>query len=231
MAFTIINLRPGVQFTPDAAAAFLRAEMQVLREFGRHIRVNSTFRSRAVQLAMYEAWNWYLRGGPYPGHSKALHPDDPLAFHVTGEALDSDDWRIARIVAILAENGFIRNRLYVKNEEHHFEYIRNRDKHYGEPINGGKPAGKPTPALVVEEDEEDVKIKFGHRKTGGDEWMIIHPSFDGGFIVTTDENRAKAWSRMYKDGWNGKYDFDVPREDYIEIQNAAKEAATAWRIS
>lgn len=229
MAFTIINLRPGVQFTPDAAAAFLRAEMQVLREFGRHIRVNSTYRAWAVQLAMFEAWNWYLRGGPYPGHSKAVHPSE--SFHVSGLAMDSDDWRIPRIVQILAENGFIRNRLYVKNEEHHFEYIQSRDKRYGEPINGGqskpaKPAATPDPLPL---EDEDMKIKFGHRKTGGDEWMIIHPSFANGFIVTTDENRAKAWSRMYKDGWNGKYDFDVNREDYIEIQNAAKEAANAWQ--
>lgn len=131
----IDTVRPGVQFTPDAAAAFRRAEARVHEEFHRKIDTNSTYRSRETQLRMYNAWNAYVAGrGPYPGHSKALHPDDPLAFHVHGLALDSDDWVNPRIVAILAENGFIRNRLYVPNENHHFEYIRSRDRNYGTPI-------------------------------------------------------------------------------------------------
>lgn len=131
----IEQVRPGVEFVPDAAAAFRRAEAQVRAEFGRDIDANSTYRSRAKQLGMYNAWQAYISGrGPYPGHSKALHPDDPLAFHVAGLALDSDDWRVARIVEILAENGFIRNRLDVPGEQHHFEYIRARDTHYGEEV-------------------------------------------------------------------------------------------------
>lgn len=134
----IEEIRPGVQFIPDAAAAFRRAEAQAQREFGRNIGVNSTYRSRSKQLSMFNAWQAYINGrGPYPGHSKALHPDDPLAFHVAGTALDSDDWRNARIVQILAENGFIRNRLYVPNEDHHFEYIRARDKKYGQSAGAG----------------------------------------------------------------------------------------------
>lgn len=131
----IEEIRPGVQFIPEAAAAFRRAEAQTQREFSRNIDVNSTYRSRSKQLSMFNAWQAYVGGrGPYPGHSKALHPDDPLAFHVAGTALDSDDWRNARIVQILAENGFIRNRLYVPNEEHHFEWIRSRDKNYGKKV-------------------------------------------------------------------------------------------------
>lgn len=147
----IEEVRPGVQFVPDAAAAFRRAEAQVRREFGRDIDVNSTYRSRATQLAMYLAWERYVNGtGPYPGHSKALHPDNPLAFHVAGTALDSDDWRNARIVAILAENGYTRNRLYVKNEEHHFEYLVNRDQHYGQPAAGGN--------TIPDQKEQDMNI-------------------------------------------------------------------------
>ena len=130
----IVTVRPGVQFTPDAAKAFQRAEAQVQAEFGRNIDVNSTYRDWNEQLRMFNAWQAYLAGGPNPGHSKALHPDDPLAFHTKGTALDSDDWVNARIVAILAENGFIRNRLYVPNEKHHFEYIRSEDKNYGKEI-------------------------------------------------------------------------------------------------
>lgn len=132
---TIVRIRGGVEFTPDAADAFRRAEARVQAKRGRNIDVNSTYRSRSKQLAMYNAWQaWQGGWGPYPGHSKALHPDDPLAFHVTGEALDSDDWRDAWIVQVLAENGFIRNRLYVPNEEHHFEYIRSKDRNYGKEI-------------------------------------------------------------------------------------------------
>ncbi|WP_217584868.1 hypothetical protein [Microbacterium sp. GbtcB4] len=131
----IETVRPGVEFTPEAAAAFRRAEAKVRAELHRDIDVNSTYRKRSTQLRMYNAWQAYIAGrGPYPGHSKALHPDDPLAFHTKGTALDSDDWVNARVVAILADNGFIRNRLYVPNENHHFEYIRARDKNHGKPI-------------------------------------------------------------------------------------------------
>lgn len=143
------TVRPGVTFIPDAAAAFRRADAQVWAEFGRGIDVNSTYRSWADQMLMFENWGRYVAGkGPYPGHSKAVHPSE--SFHVAGTALDSDDWRNARIVQILAENGFIRNRLYVKGEDHHFEWLRSRDTRYGTPI----PAGaNSAPANTSKEDE------------------------------------------------------------------------------
>lgn len=155
---TIVTVRPGVQFTPPAAAAFRRSEAQVQKEFDRQIDVNSTYRSRAQQLAMYEAWQRYLRGGPWPGHSKALHPDDPLAFHVTGEALDSDDWTNKRIVQILGENGFIRNRLYVPNEQHHFEYVESLDQNKNKPSGSGNTVGS-------EEDDMGVYVSPDKNKT------------------------------------------------------------------
>lgn len=155
------KIRNGVEFTPDAAAAFRRAEAQVRKEFGRGIDVNSTYRSWDTQLKMYNAWQAYINGrGPYPGHSKALHPSDPLAFHVKGTALDSDDWTNARIRAILAENGFIRNRLYVPNENHHFEYIRSSDRNYGKPASGGTVKPKPTPKPNTSEEEDDMEPQF-----------------------------------------------------------------------
>ena len=145
----IETVRPGVQFTPDAAAAFRRADAQVQAELGRPIDVNSTHRPWDTQLAMWHAWNAYVAGnGPYPGHSKAVHPSE--SFHVDGLALDSDDWTNTRVVQILADNGFIRNRLYVPNEKHHFEYIRARDKHYGEPIFAGATTAPP------EHEEDDM---------------------------------------------------------------------------
>lgn len=148
-ALATVIIRPGVEFTPDAAAAFRRAEARVQKEFNRNIDVNSTYRSWDQQLKMYNAWNAYVAGrGPYPGHSKAVHPSE--SFHVSGLALDSDDWTVPRILEILAENGFIRNRLYVPNENHHFEYIRAQDKNYGKPVNSGgaaKPAEPKEPTL------------------------------------------------------------------------------------
>lgn len=127
------QVRPGVEFIPEAAAAFRRAEAQVIREFGRPIDVNSTYRSWADQMVMFVDWSKWVNGtGPRPAHSKAVHPSE--SFHVQGLALDSDDWRVPRIVQILAENGFIRNRLHVKGEQHHFEYIRARDTNYGEKV-------------------------------------------------------------------------------------------------
>ena len=149
-ALAIEKVRAGVEFVPDAAAAFRRADAQVLAEFGRLIDANSTYRSWDKQLSMYDAWNAYVNGvGPYPGHSKAVHPDD--SFHVSGLALDSDDWTNARIVQILAENGFIRNRLDVPGEQHHFEWIRSEDRNYGKPIPG---------STATQQSEEDDMAKL-----------------------------------------------------------------------
>lgn len=138
---SIETVSPGVQFTPEAAAAFRRANAQVRQEFGRDIDVNSTYRSWDTQLGMHNAWNRYVNGtGPYPGHSKAVHPSE--SFHVSGLALDSDDWTNARIVAILADHGFIRNRLHVPNERHHFEYLWQRDNHRNDPAPSGSSIAK-----------------------------------------------------------------------------------------
>lgn len=216
----IETVRPGVQFTPDAAAAFRRAEAQVQRELGRGIDANSTYRSWSQQMSMYNAWNAYAAGrGPYPGHSKAVHPSE--SFHVSGLALDSDDWRNARIVQILADNGFIRNRLYVPNEEHHFEYIRSRDKNYGKTAGGAsKPAPKPADPIIEEDENMPVIIT----NSAKNEWSLLDPDigkdqprFTGtagnnfrsekvtggvvntyrGFMVTTSKAVADAWGRSY----------------------------------
>lgn len=94
-----------------------------------------------------------------------------------------------------------------------------------------------TPTIPTgEEDEDDMRIKFGHR-TGEhtDEWMIVHPQLKGGYRVTTSEKEAIAWSRLYGRGWdkneNARYDFNVDRAGYIAIQDAAKKDAAAWRVS
>ena len=93
------------------------------------------------------------------------------------------------------------------------------------------PAGLPeTPIEEIEED--DMAIKFGHRKTGNHEWMIVHPDLRGkvenqrGYLVTIDPTVAAAWGRLYADGSND-YDFDVVRDEYIVIQDAARLAYDA----
>lgn len=144
------TVRPGVVFIPEAAAAFRRADAQVYAEFGRGIDVNSTYRSWADQMVMFTNWEKWIQGkGPRPAHSKAVHPSE--SFHVAGTALDSDDWRVPRIVAILAENGFIRNRLHVPGEQHHFEYIRALDRNRGKPT----PTGTTIPSPAPESEEDD----------------------------------------------------------------------------
>lgn len=161
----IETIRPGVEFVPEAAAAFRRAEARVRAEFGRGIDVNSTYRDWNTQLRMYNAWQAWITGrGPHPGHSKALHPADPLAFHTKGLALDSDDWRNARIVQILAEHGFIRNRLYVPNEQHHFEYLRDHDKHRHDPAPAGLTEEDDMP--LSEEDLDRIAERVWSAKVG-----------------------------------------------------------------
>ena len=208
----IEEIRPGVAFIPPAAAAFRRANAQVRAELGRDIDVNSTYRSRSTQLAMYNAWQAYATGrGPYPGHSKALHPDDPLAFHVAGTALDSDDWRVSRIVAILAEHGFIRNRLYVKNEDHHFEWIRDRDRHYGEPIPTGSATAPATTARPESEEDEMPDSMFAI-VDGVPSWCWLNWG-DGGILAVHSQAEAD---------WIGSYMGSIKQDLRQAIVNGEK---------
>ncbi|WP_136057232.1 hypothetical protein [Microbacterium sp. K24] len=191
----IETIRAGVQFTREAAAAFRRANAQVRAEFGRDIDVNSTYRSWDQQMLMHLAWLRYVASGYkpsfYPGHSKAVHPSE--SFHVSGTALDSDDWRNARIVQILAENGFIRNRLYVKGEDHHFEYIRAFDRHIGEPAGSG---GVAIPAVLTNKSkEDDMPESMAAYVDGVPSWCWLNWGTGALFAVHT---QAEA-------DWIGKY--------------------------
>lgn len=218
----IETVRPGVQFTPEAAAAFRRAEARVRAEFGRNIDVNSTWRNWDLQLSMYNAWQSFITGrGPYPGHSKALHPADPLAFHTKGTALDSDDWVNPRIVAILAENGFIRNRLYVPNERHHFEYIRASDKNYGRPASSGAVV---IPKIIVKELEDMDKAVIVHiiGKTSTT-WALVGATVPSGSRTTTRQQTADAWAKIY-----GKSTKIRTTAEFNTILNEAEALATSW---
>lgn len=224
----IEKVRDGVEFVPDAAAAFRRADAQVLREFGRRIDVNSTYRSWDQQMLMFTNWNRYVNGtGPYPGHSKAVHPSD--SFHVSGLALDSDDWVNARIVEILAENGFIRNRLYVPNEKHHFEYIRSMDRNYGKPASGGN--ATPTPAVAPEEEDEDMPKNSGvwYKKDKSTYVYLVFNTGSGFAHEFSNGTNAGTMPGNYTAGLKASMDISSWSEVTLGHANVIKSALLAVR--
>lgn len=127
----IVTLRPGVAFSPDAAASWQRCEA----DLGRRIQTNSTYRDYDQQLAMYRAWQRYINGGPRPPHSMALHPD--RSKHCLGLAADSDEWVSSSFNTFMAERGWIRTAASDPTERHHYEYQSWRDKHLNRPASGG----------------------------------------------------------------------------------------------
>ena len=155
---TAVTVRPGVQFVQGAADSFRRLEARL----GRQIDVNSTYRDWNTQLKMYNTWNAYVAGkGPYPGHSRAVHPDQSR--HTQGAALDSDDWATPGFIPLAAEYGWVRTAANDPTERHHFEYQWWNDKHRNEPV----PSGRATaPATPEEEDTMLVlRIDAGTRGT------------------------------------------------------------------
>ena len=141
-----------------------------------------------------------MGSGPRPHNSKAVHPSE--SFHVQGVALDSDDWRIPRIVAILAENGFIRNRLHVPNERHHFEYLRAFDKNYGRPASSGSGI---IPAIILKElDDMDKAIIIFFSAGGEKGWALIGATVPAGARTTRSQSTANRWARLYGKAINCK---------------------------
>lgn len=153
----IVWIRPGVGFAPDAAASFRRAEA----DLGRDIRCNSTYRDWDLQLRMYYAWEAYAAGrGPYPGHSRAIHPKNSR--HTTGLGLDSPEWVSTSFVAFMAERGWIRTAASDPTERHHFEYQWWRDKHRNRPApsGAGSSTTKPAAPAVPQEETEMIAVRI-----------------------------------------------------------------------
>lgn len=211
----IEKVRAGVEFVPDAAAAFRRAEATVRSEFGRGIGVNSTYRSWSHQLSMYNAWQRYLNGGPKPNHSRAIHPQ--YSRHVHGTALDSNDWRNTRIRQILADNGFIRNQLHVKNEEHHFEYIRSSDKNYGQ----GAGAGTSKPAASkpdFREDDEMIYLYVDDDGAGKKVWVLLNTR-TAKILTKYDQAGANGWATVWGNARS------VTRQQFLNAIDAIHKTA------
>ncbi|MEV8134287.1 hypothetical protein [Microbacterium aurantiacum] len=123
----IVRIRPGVEFTPAAAASWRRAEAA----WGQQIPTNSTYRDYDLQMSMWLAWQRYLAGGPKPNHSRPLHPDESM--HCKGLAADTDMWSVKGFIPFMEARGWIRTAAWDPTEQHHFEYQWWRDLYYGMP--------------------------------------------------------------------------------------------------
>lgn len=164
----VVAIRPGVRFTPPAAASFRRAE----RDLGRRIDVNSTYRDWDLQMSMHLAWEAYVNGrGPHPGHARAVHPK--YSKHTSGLALDSDDWTRPGFNEFMADHGWIRVAKDDPTERHHFEYQADRDNHRNDPT--------PSPAQPEEEDE-DMAMKGATYKRGKTPVYILFNEVSGFYV-------------------------------------------------
>jgi hypothetical protein len=195
----IETIRPGVQFTPDAAASFRRAEAA----WGKPIRCNSTYRNYGLQLTMWQAWTAWTEGrGPKPDHSRALHPDSSV--HCQGRALDTPDWTVQGFIAHMAEHGWIRTAASDPTEQHHFEYQWWRDQHRNEPAlagGGATPIPKEWDEMASKEDF-DALIKASEKRVldavgallKGDsnlgEYSIVH-TVGGGIDLYNERTRKQ----------------------------------------
>jgi hypothetical protein len=181
----IETVRPGVQFTPAAAAAFRRLEARL----GRRVDVNSTYRDWDTQMRMYLAWNAYVAGrGPKPPHSRAIHPS--VSIHCQGNAIDSDDWRTPGFNALAAEYGFIRTAASDPTEQHHFEYQSWRDQHRGESV---VPAVSATSVTPRKKRKKHMGIVIRRKDHASKHTYYL----EGGFIKhlsSNDEVNAMLWA-------------------------------------
>lgn len=212
------TIRPGVVFTPPAAASFRRAE----HDLGRRIDVNSSTRDWDLQMSMYLAWQAWVNGtGPKPWHARAVHPK--YSKHCTGLAVDSDDWTRPGFNAFMAERGWIRVAAYDPTEQHHFEYQWWRDQHRNRPA----PAGTIEPIPVIEPEEEDEPMKYGQiHTTRPDGKMLRRALYAPGtpYFVFWDGNDAalaNALATQFETGSSVEVSYGV----FEAFQKAAADCA------
>jgi hypothetical protein len=182
---TIVWLRDGVGFVAPAAAAWARLEARL----GRRAGVNSTYRDYNLQLSMWRAWLAYQAGtGPYPGHSRALHPDESM--HCAGLAVDTNEWTTPGFIDLAAEYGFIRTAANDPTERHHFEYQSWMDRHKNEPANTGSSES------FNEEDEMNSEQ---------DKWLrSLYMGIFGVRNVTGDATPLR-WTNIWGDAQSSNY--------------------------
>lgn len=103
---------------------------------------------------------------------------------------------------------------------------------------GTAKARDPRPLIekALQNDQEDdmpaagkVNKRIG---TATAEWSLIRPDIIGpsalerGYIMTTDEARAKEWERAYAKGKNSAD--ELSRDDYVAAQEEARRVHAAW---
>lgn len=155
---------------PGPAASIARID----RVLGHPLQITEAGRSWAQQKAH---WDTYQRRG----HPIALHPDGPPkgngpSVHQKGAAVDTDEGK--RIVRFMEDHGWRRTVYrWVKGvwtliEDWHWEYFERLDNHRFD----AEPASTPTPAPVVEEEDEDMALKGAHykNKAGTSIYMLFN---------------------------------------------------------
>lgn len=127
-----ITYVPGTSHWGDkfAVESYLRA-----RRDGMPAGITEFGRTWDRQLELY---NGYKNG--LPGYNFARHPSDPLAYHVSGNAIDvprnkADDYDVSTPAGWLRVHGGAYGFYPVNNEKWHYNYFMNRDTLLGTPIN------------------------------------------------------------------------------------------------
>ena len=160
------------RLAPDAARSLARVDAAR----GRPSDVNSAWRDPKLQQQLRDAYEAYLRGGPWA--PIAFTPDTSI--HCRGYALDTDDHSPAD-VRLWNDHGWFQT-VYrwvggklTLVEPWHFEYDRTRDRHLHDPAPKPEPAHtrkahKDMPVLSVSIDRPDKKKLYWF---AGDDGIIM----------------------------------------------------------
>lgn len=144
----LVNLGYGRgQLRAAPAASIFRIDAKL----GRPVDSNSAYRDYDEQMKAYNAYRWYLNGGPRA--PLALHPDN--SWHCKGMALDTDDgpaYGRGMTTQMWRDNGWL---FQVQGEPWHGQYYAHLDKYYGQPAGGGS-VPLPTPPKDDEMSQAEV---------------------------------------------------------------------------
>lgn len=150
------------RLAPEPAASLRRVD----RALGRPTDINSAWRNPADQQRLYNAYLYYLRGGPWA--PIALTPDRSV--HCQGYAIDTDDGYSSRgVLGVLNDHGWYHtvyrwvNGVLKLVEPWHLEYFAARDNHRGQGSGAGGGAVEimPTAAEIAQATWHGIKFKDG----------------------------------------------------------------------
>lgn len=189
------------RLAPEHAASLRRVDAEVRALVGRDLDVNSAWRDPEVQQKLRDAYLHYLKYGA-PWAPIALTPDSSV--HCKGGAIDTDDYRDARIVKILNRHGWFHTVYRWVNgkrtlvEPWHFERDRNRDQHRNDPA-PAQVDSKPIPAPEPEEEEDNMKMMGYKNPADGRVWYAEFDTSSGFFHPWVSSD--KDYIRSIADKW------------------------------